>query len=444
MAKVGDYELVQRLGVGGMAEVFLAKRGGGLVVLKRILPALADMPEFVDAFLNEARIAARLSHPHVVRVLDLAQVDGSICLVLELVDGPHLGKLIEAATARKEKLPMGPVVRLVAQAADALGYAHALRDEHGQPLGFVHRDVSPDNLLVSARKGLKIADFGIAKVRSIPKVTQTGVLKGKPNYAAPEHIRGLQVDHRADLYGLGVVLFQSLTGKLPFEAPTPIELMRKVMLEDPPLLRALRPEAPAELETIVSALLEKEADARFPSAKEAQRALEQVLAKLPQSGPEHLAMMVERLAPRPEGATQHEYSAPDLDAAPATQFEQDAPRFSSKDEPTIPPDVSTDEELTQPPEVLKIIREDDARAKALAQARANEFAEVERTELDAGRNIRDALLKELSVEPTRLKADAKTKPDQQGAPSTSMVPVALAGIVAAAVGAAIVFALLHH
>src|SRR5690348_6240435 len=106
MAKVGDYELVQRLGVGGMAEVFLAKRGSGLVVLKRILPALADMPEFVDAFLNEARIAARLSHPHVVQVLDLAQLEGSICLVLELVDGPHLGKLIELAAARKEKLPM--------------------------------------------------------------------------------------------------------------------------------------------------------------------------------------------------------------------------------------------------------------------------------------------------------------------------------------------------
>ncbi|MBS2033096.1 MAG: protein kinase [Deltaproteobacteria bacterium] len=439
--KVGEYELVQRLGVGGMAEVFLAKRGAGLVVLKRILPSLADMPEFVDAFLNEARIAARLSHPHIVRVLDLAQLEGSICLVLELVDGPHLGKLIEAAAARRERLPIGPVVRLVAQAADALGYAHGVRDEQGQHLGFVHRDVSPDNLLVSSRHGLKIADFGIAKVRSIPKVTQTGVLKGKPSYASPEHIRGLPVDHRADLYGLGVVLFQSLTGKLPFEAPTPIELMRKVMLEDPPQLRALRPEAPAELEAIVAALLEKEADARFPSAKEAQRALEQVLAKVPLSGMDHVAMMVERLAPRPEGPTHVEYSAADLDTGP----EQPAPRFNTREELTLPPEPSTDEEMTQPPEVLKV----RAASKPPARLVSNEF-EAEPTQLEPGQALKAALAreraKELEVEPTRLKPhQTATKPDAQAAPSsTSIVPVAVAGLVAAAIGAAIVLAILHH
>ncbi|MBC7792863.1 MAG: serine/threonine protein kinase, partial [Clostridia bacterium] len=211
---IGDYTILNRLALGGMAEILLAKRQGPMgfakpVVLKRLLPQLAADKMFTTMFLNEAKLAARLSHPNIVQINDLGQSGASFYIAMEYLAGEDLATIIRVMSARKARLPKHIAARIVADSANALHYAHELRDDEGNSLGIVHRDVSPQNIFLTTQGTVKVVDFGIAKCEDREVKTQTGIVKGKIEYMPPEQMTGKRVDHRADIYALGVVLYEA-------------------------------------------------------------------------------------------------------------------------------------------------------------------------------------------------------------------------------------------
>ncbi|WP_426746909.1 protein kinase [Myxococcus faecalis] len=279
--QVGKYQLVRKLASGGMAEVFLAKAAGPMgfektLVLKRILPHLAEDPAFVEMFLGEARLAAQLEHPNIVQIFDFGEADGSYFLAMEFIDGPTLRRLVKRASEQ----PLPPVVcaKLVAQAAEGLAFAHEFSDAAtGEPLGLIHRDVSPDNILVSRQGAVKVVDFGVAKVAGQGHRTQTGVVKGKVAYMPPEQLRASPLDRRVDVYALGVVLYELLTGKRPFEATTEASTMQAILFEPFVPVEARRADVPEPLRRILELALMKERDARYPDCRALQSDLERYL-----------------------------------------------------------------------------------------------------------------------------------------------------------------------
>ena len=195
MTPIGKYKLLRLIASGGMAEVYLARQAGAagfekLVCLKRILPHLASDRQFVEMFLNEARLAARLDHPNIVSIYDLGEANGNYFIAMEFIDGPSLRAVAKRARERGERLPIAEVVKIVSMAAGGLHYAHDLADAEGKPLGLVHRDISPDNILVHRNGMAKVVDFGIAKAANSSGRTRTGALKGKVAYMPPEQLRG--------------------------------------------------------------------------------------------------------------------------------------------------------------------------------------------------------------------------------------------------------------
>ncbi|HVZ74790.1 MAG TPA: serine/threonine-protein kinase [Polyangia bacterium] len=278
VGRLGRYQVIGRLATGGMAEVYLALSGElsgfrTLVVVKRILPHLASNHEFIRMFLDEARIAALLDHPNVVRIIEVGHDGDEYFLVMELVQGKPLSAIVRKAA--KEGSPLTPALAayIVAQAANGLGYAHNLVDADGRPLGVVHRDVSPQNILVSFEGAVKVIDFGI--VRALGRVSQTnpGGLKGKIEYMSPEQASSEEVDRRADVFALGVVLWEALTGKHLFRRETELGTMRAIVDEPIPPASDVTPVAP-ELDAIVTRALAKKREDRFQSAQEMALALE--------------------------------------------------------------------------------------------------------------------------------------------------------------------------
>src|SRR5438552_5671450 len=220
---IGKYKLLRLIASGGMAEVYLARQAGAagfekLVCLKRILPHLARDRQFVEMFLNEARLAARLDHPNIVSIYDLGEANGNYFIAMEFIDGPSLRAVHKLSAERNELLPIPEICKIISMAAGGLQYAHDLADDKGEPLHLVHRDISPDNLLVHRNGSAKVVDFGIAKAANSSSQTRTGTLKGKVAYMPPEQLRGEQLDRRTDVFALGVVLYELLTGKRPWDA----------------------------------------------------------------------------------------------------------------------------------------------------------------------------------------------------------------------------------
>src|ERR1044071_6824178 len=238
--RLADFEVIRRLGAGGMAEVFLAKKRGAegtfkLLVLKRILPAYGSSRRFRTMFAEEAQLATRLNHPNIVQVYDFQDNgDEGQLLSMEYVEGPDLRRLQHAAGAKKTRIPSYVSAYIVAEVAKGLHYAHERRDEGGKPIDIVHRDVSPQNILLSIDGGVKIADFGIASANLFRE--EPGVLKGKTAYMSPEQARGERVTRRKDIYSLGVVFHELLTGRsLPgaAEGPELLEAVRAGRVEPP-------------------------------------------------------------------------------------------------------------------------------------------------------------------------------------------------------------------
>ncbi|GEM_PF-4392986 len=283
MKRMGEYELVKMLGQGGMAEVWLARRPGPLgtqkfVVIKRVLAHQADNRRFREAFIDEARLAVRLNHPHIVAVQEIVTDQQQPALVLELVDGVDLERLQFALAAAGRRFPLGAAVRIAADLLRALDYAHQLADEAGQPLHIVHRDVSPPNILLGRHGEVKLADFGIAKARGRLTKTAFGMLKGKAAYMSPEQAGGKALDQRSDLFSVGVVLWECLTGRALFDGGddlATLDRVRESVAEAPHLLRE---EAGADLSAVVLRLLEKDPAARYAQAHDALAALENTQA----------------------------------------------------------------------------------------------------------------------------------------------------------------------
>jgi hypothetical protein len=283
--KLGRYALIRRLAVGGMAEIYLARLPGvgeglegfeKLVVLKRILPQHALEPELLRMFLDEARLSATLTHPHITEVYDVGTDGEAPFFAMEHVLGSNLRQLMQA-WAKKDAgpLPLEHALGIVAAAAAGLHYAHVKRGPRGEPLHIVHRDVSPSNVLVSYDGAVKVSDFGIAKWAHQRTQTQEGALKGKFGYMSPEQCRGKPLDARSDVFALGTILYELTTGEAPFQAPTDFEILNKIVAgpPEPPRWEGDRPYPPALAEIVMRALA-TEPGARTATAQALQVELE--------------------------------------------------------------------------------------------------------------------------------------------------------------------------
>jgi hypothetical protein len=269
MSRIGPYLLHQKVARGGMAELFLADyvREDGFrrkVAIKRILPHLAGNPDFIKMFTREARVAALLQHPNVVQIFDYGNIENVYFIAMEFIDGKNLGEVIKALN---RGLPIDPAVFIMSRVSMGLDYSHNKKDETtGEALKIVHRDISPQNLLISYRGEVKISDFGISKARSEPSLTQAGVVKGKLAYLSPEQALGEPIDQRADIYALGLVFYETLTGHRVYDFSSEVDAIRTIPLMDiQPLSHAL-PDIPEELSRIVMKCLEKQKDLRYQSA----------------------------------------------------------------------------------------------------------------------------------------------------------------------------------
>jgi serine/threonine protein kinase len=275
--RLGRYRLCFEVAHGGMATVYLARADGPggfgkLVALKRIHPHLARERAFVDMFLDEARIASLLSHPNVCGVTDFGQADGTYYLTMEYLVGESLGHVHHKLAQRQRVAPVDDLIpiacRILADACEGLHSAHELKGPLGKPLNLVHRDISPHNLFVTFEGSVKVVDFGIASAAGRLHHTQAGAVKGKFPYMAPEMLEGKGIDRRADVWALGVVLWETIALKRLFRRQTDSETLLAVMQNPIPRLSDLNPQVPPELDRIVARALARRADERYASARE--------------------------------------------------------------------------------------------------------------------------------------------------------------------------------
>ncbi|RKH42113.1 serine/threonine protein kinase [Corallococcus sp. AB050B] len=275
----GQYVLVRKLAEGGMAEIFLAKLLGAdgferNVVLKRMLPSLSAIPDFVEMFRDEARLAAKLSHPHIVQIHELGFTDGCYYICMEYLAGEDFSTTLRLAGRRRQYVPLPVVMRVLIDAARGLHFAHTFTNEQGQPLHVVHRDVSPSNLYVTYQGQVKVLDFGIAKAESRLVQTRTGVVKGKYIYMAPEQAQGKEVDPRADVFSLGVSLYEAVTHVRPFSRENDLAVLNALLQGEFEKPRALRPDLPEGLEAIILKAMAIKPEDRYASAEDFAEALE--------------------------------------------------------------------------------------------------------------------------------------------------------------------------
>ena len=278
-ARLGKYQLLRRIATGGMAELFLARAVAmagfeKLVVLKRILPQHAESDEFIKMFLTEARLAATLHHPNIVQVYDIGEESGHYFFTMEWVQGQDLRRIVRAARKAEVALPLEHVLHIIAGVAAGLDHAHDKADTDGSPLGIVHRDVSPSNVLVTYDGAVKLVDFGIAKAAAFQSNTIAGTLKGKVPYMSPEQCRGEVVDRRSDIFSIGTLLWEMTTGARLFAGDNEIAIINRVAKADVPLPTSIRPDYPPQLETIVMRALHSDPEQRYQHAIDLQIDLE--------------------------------------------------------------------------------------------------------------------------------------------------------------------------
>ncbi len=390
MEQMGKYQLVRRLATGGMAEVFLAKAAGPMgfekeLVVKRILPHLAEDPRFVEMFLSEAKLAARLNHGNVVQIFDFGEQDNSYFIAMEYLEGLNLKALSQRAFQRGAPISFPLVARIVSLTCEGLAYAHELLDpESGQPLGFIHRDISTDNILVSLTGGVKVVDFGIAKAANIGQQTQGGVLKGKLSYMPPEYLMGLPIDSRADIYALGVVLYELVTGRKPFVAETEVLLAQLIVHSSPPEVRTLRPDAPATLAQIIERALHKQREARYESCRQMQADLERFLFQCGEPvGALQIAELVKTLSATngaPGRRLSREVPLVPPSAAPATSKEVTRPLRAPN--PAVPPLPPPEDPAEPTVPALPPIAPDDATEKPTAPLKRSRLMSPSETEAE--------------------------------------------------------------
>ncbi len=278
----GKYTLLRPLASGGMAKVYLAIQRAvagfeKLVVIKRILPELSRDPAFVEMLLSEARTAATLNHPNVVQTFDVGEVEGTYYIAMEHINGEDIRSIVRAMKrGQVAEFPLEHTLQIIMGMCAGLAYAHGQRDLEGRPLGIVHRDISPQNILVTFTGDVKIVDFGIAKTSeaAMGEETKAGQLKGKVPYMSPEQARGQDIDGRSDVFSVGIMLFELTTGRRLFKAKSEYETLKLICERDYPRPSQIRPGYPPGLEAIVMKALAKNADERYQDASEMQADLE--------------------------------------------------------------------------------------------------------------------------------------------------------------------------
>jgi serine/threonine protein kinase len=278
----GPYRLLERVAVGGMAEVFRAKRSGvegfeKVVAVKRILPHLSDNKEFVDMFIDEAKMVAGLAHPNIVQIFDLGKIDRSYYIAMEYVHGRDLRSILKRAKEASLRVPLDISAFVVNKLASALEYAHRKKEESGRPMMIVHRDVSPQNILISFEGDVKLTDFGIAKAATKATITDRGALRGKLLYMSPEQAWGKPMDRRSDIFSLGIVFYEMLTDQKPFLGTSEVSILETVRECRVPAPSTLNPRIPEKLEKVVLKALERDPELRYQDAGEMHRDLERVL-----------------------------------------------------------------------------------------------------------------------------------------------------------------------
>ncbi|QRN96243.1 protein kinase [Archangium violaceum] len=299
---MATYRLIRKLAAGGMAEVFLAKVVGAEgfekpVAVKRILPSLAQDREFVELFLREAKLTVCLQHANVVQVFDLGAINGQYYMVMEFVDGENLRAVQRGSASHQVPLGLREVCFIVQQVTEGLAYAHGRSDAAGRPLNIIHRDVNPSNVMVASSGEVKLADFGIAKAANAQNGTQVGVVKGKAGYLAPEQVKGAEVDQRADLFLIGLMLYELLAGKQLFGGTDYFQTLRNIAQFDVKALSPL-PGVPPALWSIVTRALAENPTARFQRARDISDALQNFLFdhRL-RVGPQDVAALFSRCFP---------------------------------------------------------------------------------------------------------------------------------------------------
>jgi serine/threonine protein kinase len=270
---------MKRLAVGGMAEIYLARASGSegfekLVALKRILPQHALSEEFIGMFLNEARLAATLHHPNIAQTYDIGSDGGSYFFTMEYVHGEDMRTLLKAAAKSGQGMPLEHAINVILGVCGGLHHAHEKRGQDGKPLGIVHRDVSPSNVLVTYDGAVKLVDFGIAKATSHRAETRVGTLKGKIAYMSPEQCRGEPLDRRSDVFSIGILLYEFTTGHRLFKGDNEFAILNLIVNQDVTPPSQIRPGYPPLLEQIVLRALARERDQRYSTAEELQSDLE--------------------------------------------------------------------------------------------------------------------------------------------------------------------------
>ncbi len=280
----GKYILLDKIASGGMAEIFKAKTVGvsgfeKILAIKRIHPQFAQNQEFITMLIDEAKISVFLNHSNIVQVFDLGRIGEHYFIAMEYVNGIDLHKYLKKCKQKKQYLPLDVSIFIASEVAKGLDYAHRKRDPEGKPLNIIHRDVSPQNILISDIGEVKITDFGIAKANIKSKETTKGLLKGKINYMSPEQAAGIELDNRSDIYALGIIMYEMFTNQRPFYAESDykqIEMVKKGIVKSPVIYRE---DLPDELADIVMKCLAKDRDARYQAASDLQSDLQRYLFK---------------------------------------------------------------------------------------------------------------------------------------------------------------------
>lgn len=281
--RVGNYELIHRIAVGGMGEIFYGKIAGieGFekeVAIKKMLPHLSADRSFIDMMVKEAKLTVLLNHPNIVQVYDLAKQGEEYYIAMEYVPGITIGTILESAFKEKKKLPPEVVVHIVSHTLRGLSYAHNLTTSSGEPIGILHRDITPQNILVTRRGYVKIADFGIAKAVNEISTTSPGMIKGKLGYIAPEQLEGREPDQRVDLFCAGILLWEMLTVRRLFKGSSEVDTFRLISEAQVPALSGFRTDVKPELEAVIRRSLDKNPDARYLRAEAFISALAQAMA----------------------------------------------------------------------------------------------------------------------------------------------------------------------
>ncbi|MBL8955041.1 MAG: protein kinase [Myxococcaceae bacterium] len=345
--RFGKYVVIRRIATGGMAEVSLARLEGPggfdkLVVVKQVLPQFAEDPAFIEMFLDEGRLAARLSHPNIAQTFELGRERGQYFMAMEYVPGRSLSAIFEQLEERSERLPLPCAMRITMQLLEALGHAHSLKDQRGQSFALVHRDVTPSNVMVTFDGSVKLLDFGIAKAAAQSHRTRAGRVKGKSGYMSPEQCRGKELDGRSDLYSSGALLYQMVTGRRPYEelmqGADPLAVMKATLTGKFPKPSERVPALPGAIDDIVLKAMALKADDRYPNAAAMLRELESFSSAMGiYPSTQKLVDLVQRLFP---GAQDEVEPLPPPQASPVRPAVSEKPGPPVPTQPDLKPVVS--------------------------------------------------------------------------------------------------------